>query len=135
LPNHYDTSHKNQDRNAATFYNGYENFLKYSVPQGTPLNVPALLQGLVSYEVIQKLYILSIWMICRKANIRAWQIFQDYLTKYWYIYQYFLDWQGKEPEFVGTGKHASPQKVGMIYRSAELLVGPEKQYSINEGGK
>jgi len=55
---HDDTSIKNQDRNAATSYNGHDDFLKYFLPQGTPQNLRAPLVGLVSCEVIWKLFII-----------------------------------------------------------------------------
>jgi hypothetical protein len=63
---HDDTSNKNQDPNAATFYNGFEAFLKYFVQQGTSRNVSALHQGLVSYEVLPELHTPSFWTIRRK---------------------------------------------------------------------
>jgi hypothetical protein len=65
-------------------------FLKYSLPQGTPRNVPGLHQALVSYDVLHKLFILPFWMICRKADIRLQQIFSRIFYEILVNYQNFL---------------------------------------------
>jgi hypothetical protein len=51
-------------------------------------------------------------------------------------YENFLGWQGKEPEFVYKERTGIPPgQVGVIYRSAELLVSPweEDNAEFNNG--